>query len=128
MDNLSNPTAWFYATSEDAEWWHHGGATRDETVEKARREAEPDQPFFIAEAKRLVPSLEIFNGADLAERISEDECWGEDGWEGNPGEYADLEAQLTATLKSWFASLESPLAGAQLDFIGTAEKVEAARG
>ena len=33
MDNLINPTAWFYATSEDAEWWHRGGATRVETVE-----------------------------------------------------------------------------------------------
>lgn len=128
MDNLTNPTAWFYAQHEDAEWWYRGAATRDETIAAAQMKLDPDQPFFITEAKQLVPSLAIFDGADLAGRISEDECWGEDGWEGDPGEYADLEAQLTATLTIWFVSLEAPLAGAQLDFVGTPEKVEAARG
>lgn len=128
MDNLTNPTAWFYAESEDAEWWYRGAATRDETIAAARIKLDPGEPFFIGEAKRLVPSLAIFDGADLVERISEDECWGEDGWEGDPGEYADLEAQLTATLERWFVSLDAPLAGAQLDFIGIPEKVEVGRG
>lgn len=128
MDNLTNPTAWFYAESEDAEWWYRGAATRAETIAAAQTKLDPEQPFFIAEAKRLVPSLAIFDGADLAGRIGEDECWGEDGWEGDPVSYADLEAQLTATLERWFVGLDAPLTGAQLDFISAPEKVEAARG
>ena len=118
MTEVPNPSAWFFAYSEDAEWWTHGGVTYEEALAKAVVDQE-DQTIYLQQARRMTPNLrQLFDGADLAERISEDDCWGEDGWTGDPGKYADLEAALTDTMAKWFAGLSSPLAGASLDTFG----------
>jgi len=82
--DIANPYRWFYARRQDDEWWHMGGATREETIEKGRADY-PGEQFWIEEAKRLAPGFSIFDADDICERIGEDECWGEDGWLGEPG-------------------------------------------
>jgi hypothetical protein len=115
---IPNPRAWFFAYSEDAEWWTHGGSTYQQAVKKALAEKD-GRPIYLQQARRMAPNIrQLFDGADLAERLSEDECWGEDGWTGDPGKYADLEAVLTEAMTKWFVALPSPLSGASLDMFG----------
>ncbi|MEN2747116.1 hypothetical protein [Sphingomonas sp. T9W2] len=122
----SNPAAWFYAFSEDAEWWHRGAATYSETLDKALPEAE-GRPIYIQQAKSLTPRLTDIAGAEeVIERISEDECWGEDGWEGD-GSTDGLQRRLDAAVAEWFAE-ECSLTGASLDFIGDCKVIPAPEG
>lgn len=115
---IPNPSAWFFSYSEDAEWWTHGGDSYEEALAKALHE-QGDQPIYLQQARRMVPNFgSLFDGDDLVERLTEDECWGEDGWTGDPGKYHDLEAMLTTAMTKWFAELSTPLAGASLDTFG----------
>jgi len=119
---ISNPTRWFYAYSEDAEWWRLGGETRAEAEAKALTEAEEDDEMFVLEARRMVPSLtEIVLADNVIDSINDDECWGEDGWEGS-GDPAELQRRLDATIAQWFTEC-CTLDGAQLDFVTGPERV-----
>ena len=121
---ISNPTRWFYAQGLDAEWWGLGGETRDACI-SAAREKYGDEELWIVEAKRMVPDIDVmhlFDGNDLVDRMQDDECWGEEGWEG-AGDTDELERRLTATLKQWFNETCS-LTGAQLDFTNGPERVQ----
>lgn len=123
---IQNGAAWFYAFSEDAEWWHCGGATYSETLDNALPEAE-GRPIYIQQAKSLTPRLTDIAGADeVIERIGEDECWGEDGWEGD-GSTDGLQRRLDAAVAEWFAE-ECNLTGASLDFIGDRKVIPAPEG
>lgn len=112
---IFNPIYWCYAEHEDAEWWHRGGESREQAIAGGTTHFD-GRPFWIAQASRMLPSFAIFDGDDLCERLGEDECWGEDGWEGEPGNEAksELEKRLEATFRQWFADLAN-LAGASLD-------------
>lgn len=121
-----NPTRWFYANNHEAEWWYHGGATRDEAIAAAKA-SYPGEAIWIGEARRMTPGFKVFDAEELRERLGEDECWGEDGWEGDPCSTeadAELESELSAVFERWFAK-HCTLDGAQLDFIGQAEQVPA---
>lgn len=123
---VSNTAVWFFAYSEDAEWWYHGGATYDFALAKALREQE-GRPIYLQQAKRMVPHLEEVALADnVIDRIQEDECWGKDGWEGD-GSTEGLQRRLDAAVAEWFAE-ECSLTGAQLDFIGERKVIPAAQG
>lgn len=120
MAEIHNPPLWYYHMDEDSEWWNFGGDTREQAIAKARDDYE-DRPFWLSEAKRFVPSFEVFDADDLCERLSEDdEAWGEDGWTGEPLPPAMriLEDLLADTFKDWFAE-HATLSGAMLDQIGT---------
>lgn len=116
---FTNPIRWFYAFSEDAESWFLAGDSREEALAHARGYPEP---VWIVAAKRLEPGFKLFDAEELMERISEDECWGEDGWDGMPAfdrgasEYAELENELANALRRWVVKHGS-LSGADLDFI-----------
>lgn len=122
---IDNPTRWFYASSFDAEWWHLGGDTREETIAKGRAEW-PGEAFYVVEAKREVPNFNIFNAEQINDRLQDDERVGEDGWEGGhiDGPHADeLERRLAATLREWFAEC-CDLHGMMLDFTQGPDKIE----
>lgn len=121
---VNNPKRWFFSYSFDAEWWFNGGATREECIAKA----DEARPFYIVEAKRMVPNIEamnLFDGDELVERMQDSEVWSEDGWEG-AGDTDDLTRRLNATLKAWFNET-CTLDGAQLDFTHGPELIEPAR-
>lgn len=113
---IDNPVRWFFAYSEDAEWWYHGGATYDFALTKALREQE-GRPIYIQQAKRLLPKLtDVVIADNVIDALREDECWGEDGWEGD-GEPEELQRRLDGTVQRWFAEC-CEFTGAQLDFVG----------
>lgn len=121
---INNPTAWFYAGHVDAEWWSEGGADRESTIASARADM-PGEAVWVIEARRLVPAFDIFDAAQIHEQLQDDECWGENGWDGgheNGPHAIDLEKRLAATLRRWFAEC-CDLDGAQLDFVIGPEEV-----
>lgn len=123
---IRNPTAWFYSAHQEAEWWSKGAQDRDETIAMAR-EAHPGETVWIVEAKRQLPSFDVFCAAQIDEKLADDECWDEGGFEGGhpDGPHADdLQRRLEATLRQWFAEC-CDLHGAQLDFVHGPEKVPA---
>jgi hypothetical protein len=127
---INNPTRWFYALDQEAEWWSNGGKTREECIATA---AQGDQPVWIVEAKRMAPNFGIFDAEELLERLTEDECWGEDGAEGVPcfsrsaPEHLELESELTDVLRRWYIKHGGTLDGAQLDFVQGPERVDPVR-
>ena len=101
-----------------------GGADRESTIAAARADM-PGETVWIIEARRLVPAFDIFDAAQIHEQLQDDECWGENGWDGGheDGPHAiDLEKRLAATLRRWFAEC-CDLGGAQLDFVSGPEEV-----
>lgn len=124
---ISNPTRWFYAYDQEAEWWQHGGETREECIAEA---AQGDQPVWVVEAKRMVPNFGIFDAEELLECLTEDECWGEDGAEGVPffprssPECLELEAELSDVFRRWYITHGGTLDGAQLDIVQGPERVD----
>ncbi len=122
---VHNPTRWFFAYEPEAEWWGHGGETREECIAAA---AQGDEPVWIVEAKRMVPdiaSMRIFDGQQIVDQLQESEAWGEDGWEG-AGDADDLTNRLNEALAKWFHETCS-LDGAQLDFVHGPEKIDPRR-
>ncbi|MBH1992473.1 MAG: hypothetical protein I8H86_06260 [Sphingomonadaceae bacterium] len=120
---VSNPSFWFYSAEEDAEWWHRGGGGRDEAIAAARA-SYPGQAVWVTEARRMSPHLsEVVLADNVIDRIQDDECWGEDGWEGY-GDEPELQRRLDATIQLWFAEC-CDLHGAQLDFVNPPEEVAA---
>lgn len=115
---IPNPIRWFYQIDNEAEWWHRGGPSREEALDKGI-EQYGGEPFFVAECKLLLPRFSIFDADDICERLSEDdEAWWEDGWTGEPLPPAKriLEKRLEETFKQWFAEFAT-LDGACLDQI-----------
>lgn len=115
---ISNPTRWFHAGSKDAEWWCNGGTTREECIAAARA----NEHEWIAECKRMVPNLGGAIDAEIViENIQNQECWGEDGWEGFDED--ELQKRLDETIAKWFVEC-CTLDGAQLEFVTQPEKID----
>ena len=116
---MLNPVAWYYHEHEDAEWWHRGGSSRSDAIRGGKAEYD-GRPFWIVQAKSMVPSFSIFDGDDICDRLNDDDVWWEDGWTGEPDRAAkiELEVRLAATLKAWFAEFAT-LDGACLDQLST---------
>lgn len=112
---IANPVQWYFQRDQEAEWWHRGGATKEDAIGKGRAEYDGTE-FWIAQCKSMVPSFALFDAEDLFDRLNEDDCWWEDGWTGEPGPDAarELERRLEATFRQWFAEFAT-LDGGALD-------------
>ncbi|MGE4341355.1 MAG: hypothetical protein AB7E55_36225 [Pigmentiphaga sp.] len=125
--DIKNPTRWFYAYSDKAEWWHQGGASWEECIAEA---AQGDDPIWIVEARRMEPDFAVFDAVDLMEQLSDQESWGENGAEGVPcferrsPEFCELETELAAVLRRWYIKHGGSLDGAQLDFVQGPHRVD----
>lgn len=128
---IPNETRWYFHINRENEWWHRGGKTREEAIDAGIAEY-GGEPFWITEARSMVPSFALFDADDICERLNEDECWWEDGWTGQPGmeKLRELERRLEDTFKTWFAEFAT-LDGACLDAFNeeqiTASAIEARR-
>jgi hypothetical protein len=68
MSDIQNGYFWFIAREEDADWWHLGGATREEAISKGRADY-PGESFWIEEANRMEPSFALFGTDEIVERL-----------------------------------------------------------
>jgi hypothetical protein len=97
---------WWFADSEDAEYWAGPEATREGAISAGTNEYE-GRPFWIFEADKSV-CQPTFSAAFIAERIIEDigennECWSADGWDDAWTQVAikDLERTIEVAVADW---------------------------
>lgn len=99
--SIPNPFKWYYADTEDSEYWGGKLDTREEVI-AVGRERYSGLPFWICEANNSMPSFDIFDAEQLTESVGGQDCWSESGFEGFGELDKELEQVLAAAFRKWW--------------------------
>jgi nucleoside 2-deoxyribosyltransferase len=103
--NQSDGFQWYWTEGDDLEICQRGGSTREETIAKALRDVPIGGVFTVLEADKQTASAPDADAIIDLFADANEECWGEDGFEGLDGApevIASAKHELTGIVEGWF--------------------------